>query len=287
MRLAILLATYNGERYLREQLDSLFAQTRKDWTLYAHDDGSADSTAAILGEYSMLHPNMVIMDHGRSGGAMANFMGMLFRVEADLYMFCDQDDVWDPRKVERSLAAMAEVMEIHGDVPAIVHSDLAVVAGDMSPIADSYWRYAGVKPGFMRSFARLGAGNFVTGCTMLINGMARMAARDPTPEAYMHDAWITACVLRKGGVIVGLRSPLVLYRQHAGNSIGAGAASRLTLAYRVRNFRDMLRKNRTHYRMLRSLGYGPPPAYVWAKVLYKLYRERRPRGMGEKGNPPT
>ena len=93
---AILMATYNGEQYVAEQIDSLLAQTDSDWTLYIHDDGSKDHTQEIISKYAETHDNIVVMDFPGGNGAKENFFKMMFSVDADYYMLCDQDDVWLP-----------------------------------------------------------------------------------------------------------------------------------------------------------------------------------------------
>jgi rhamnosyltransferase len=102
--IAILLATYNGGQYLMEQLDSLLQQTCQEWTLYIHDDGSTDNTYDILREYSQKHSNIYVLEYESQRGAMGNFLSLLQRVEADYYMFCDQDDVWLKQKVIKEFA---------------------------------------------------------------------------------------------------------------------------------------------------------------------------------------
>ena len=130
MRLAILLGTYNGGRFLREQLDSLFAQTMKDFQLYIRDDGSTDDTMLIVKEYQQLHPNIVkVEDEGKNLGAKGNFERLLALTDADYYMFCDQDDVWLPDKIEVSFAKMKQMEQRYGDIPLLVHTDLEVVDG--------------------------------------------------------------------------------------------------------------------------------------------------------------
>ena len=96
------MATYNGEKYLREQLQSLYNQTYTDWTLYIGDDGSSDGTASIVREFSQRYGNIVFHQNSEGKGTMRNFMDLLAEAEADYYMFCDQDDVgcrirWKPR----------------------------------------------------------------------------------------------------------------------------------------------------------------------------------------------
>ena len=100
--IAILMSTYNGERYLREQIDSLLNQTYKDWKLYIRDDGSTDETISIIESYVNDYPDLIVLlkdDLGNLGSARS-FMRILSVVDADYYMFCDQDDVWLPNKVK-------------------------------------------------------------------------------------------------------------------------------------------------------------------------------------------
>ena len=120
---AILMATYNGEKYLREQIDSLIAQTYRDWTLYIQDDGSKDATLDIIKEYS--DERIVLVDVGLTRqGACMNFMSLLNMVESKYYMFCDQDDVWFVDKIEKELARMKMVEAEKGiETPIIVHTD--------------------------------------------------------------------------------------------------------------------------------------------------------------------
>ena len=112
--IAILLATYNGGQYLREQLDSLFAQTNQDFRIVIHDDGSTDNTVEIINEYKEKYPERIeVLDGKPKGTPKANFMYLLSEVEADCYFFCDQDDVWLPTKVEESLKAFKNLIYIN------------------------------------------------------------------------------------------------------------------------------------------------------------------------------
>ena len=124
---AILLATYNGEKFLREQLDSLLQQTYSDWTLYIHDDGSTDSTKEIIKEYEQKYENITMLRYPSQKGAKNNFMSLLERVEANYYLFCDQDDVWRKDKVEKEMARMMVLEKDFPGKPVLVFSDLYVV----------------------------------------------------------------------------------------------------------------------------------------------------------------
>ena len=123
----ILLATYNGELFLQEQLDSIARQSYTNWTILARDDESTDSTCAILRQFQQTHPDKLILVEdglGKSGGATPNFLKLLKQATADIVALADQDDIWHPHKVERSVAALSRMQLQHGaDVPVMVHHD--------------------------------------------------------------------------------------------------------------------------------------------------------------------
>ena len=271
-RLAILLATYNGERFLQEQLDSIYRQTYGgDWTLYIHDDGSTDGTPRIIADNAARHDNVVVFDYKGGTGPKDNFLGMLRRVDADYYMFCDQDDVWRDDKVELSMQRMQALEERCGDRPIVVHTDLAVVDASLKPMHNSLWAFEGIRPEYFTTFERLAAYNVATGCTMLFNRKAKEATVIPAPLALMHDAWVVACVVKSGGVVDGVASPLVYYRQHGNNCLGAAPKKRLTLAAILVGARRTLATNMAQYRMLESLGYGSMFTYMKNKIAYRRY----------------
>ncbi len=104
----IMMATFNGQNYLREQLDSLLAQSHNNWQLWVRDDGSTDNTIEILKTYEAKYPNIFIITNNKErGGACSNFAALfrMARLDEDVkyVMFCDQDDVWKPEKIETTL----------------------------------------------------------------------------------------------------------------------------------------------------------------------------------------
>ncbi|MBQ8066224.1 MAG: glycosyltransferase family 2 protein [Prevotella sp.] len=273
-KVAILLATYNGEAYLREQIDSLYQQTFKDWTVYVHDDGSKDQTCAILKEYAAKHDNFIILDYPSQHGAKNNFLSLLQAVQADYYLFCDQDDKWCPDKIEKQMATMKEAEQAHPGKPVLVFSDLFIVDSELHQMGTTLWQQECIHPEYLTTFDEAGALEFVTGCTMLFNQQAKNAVVFPADKAVMHDSWITLCVLRSGGIVEAIHEPLVYYRQHGNNEIGVNHWAQYSRIKRLLNIKKSIVANYRHYRMLSALGYGSLFKYLRYKNLYRQKRQR-------------
>lgn len=221
----VLLATYNGSRYLAQQLDSILAQTHTSWRILVSDDGSSDETLAILQRYGeRLGERLVLVPNPAAGkGVVCNFENLM---QASLNdglarwaVFADQDDVWLPEKIASQLGEMVRIEGGDADaVPCLVHSDLTVVDEALTVLSPSFARYQRMDPAVCSQLSLLSV-NQVTGCTMMVN-RALLARALPLPaETIMHDWW---CALISGS---GRRSfvdkPLILYRQHGANQLGA------------------------------------------------------------------
>ena len=223
MTIEIACATFNGARYLPEFLSSLRRQSHTDWRLWVHDDGSSDGTVQAVREAADADPRIRIggTPAARQGAAGA-FATALQQIPADAQTvaFADQDDVWLPDKLERTVAALRAAERTHGAAtPILVHTDLRVVDESLRPIHESFWAYAGFDPEPV-STRRLAASNVATGATVLFNRALRERAAPIPPAAAMHDWWcaLSAAAL---GRVVAVRAPTVLYRQHGANAIGA------------------------------------------------------------------
>lgn len=273
--IAILLATYNGKQYLCEQIESLLRQTSKDWTLYIHDDGSTDGTSELLHDYSLRYQNIVVLDYESQHGAKDNFLSLLQRVDAEYYMFCDQDDVWIPEKVALSINEIKLQEKAYANTPLIVYTDLHVADAQLNITHPSFWKEICLHPEFVTSFDEIAASTAATGCAMILNSLAKAVTIIPAPKATMHDAWITACVLSKGGRICPLHRQTVYYRQHGDNCVGAEDLNHLSLTYRIKNLREMQLKNWRNYQMLHSLGYGSLLKFMRYKLLYNKRISRK------------
>ena len=217
-QVAVLLSTYNGATYLPELISSLQSQT-VDFFLIWRDDGSSDDSKEIIinsGFTSLIECEHA--DEGQNIGAVASFGATAqkaIKTPATFFCFCDQDDIWDPRKLERLL----ERASLCSAGPRLWHHDLVVVDSAREIIHPSFWRYMALETGHYR-IEDLVSRNAVTGCAMMMN-RALLERSLPIPtEAIMHDWWF-ALVAVGAGNIETVEDCLVEYRQHESNTIGA------------------------------------------------------------------
>lgn len=224
IRAEILLATYNGEKYLRQQLDSILHQDDDRWHLTASDDGSNDGTCAILDEYAAAYPDRIT--HHRSGRrfgcARDHFLYLMRNCQAEYMLFCDQDDVWHPDKLRLSMGQL-QTMEWRcgSETPLLVFTDQAAVDQDLHVIHPSMTAYQR-RPVHCLDWRSLMLQNVVNGCTMAFNrALAELAAKCPDDSLLpMHDGWI-AIIAARFGRIEYIDQSTMDYRQHGHNSVGA------------------------------------------------------------------
>lgn len=250
----VLLATYNGERYLREQLDSILRQTYKDFKILIHDDGSTDGTVAIINEYAAKFPELIeILDAPSQKGACANFALLFSKCDSDYIMFCDQDDVWFSEKIEKSISKIVEAEKEFGAyTPILVHGDLVVTDGNLRPVNNSFFAYQKLDYQYA-TLPHLLVQNCVTGCTVTVNRALKLRSGEIPKECAMHDWWL-ALIAASFGKIVFIEEPLIFYRQHENNSVGAKSASGLSyIARKLSNLGDMKSNYLTTYVQARIL----------------------------------
>lgn len=231
--ITVLLAAYQGRKYLREQMDSILNQTVNDLQVLISDDGSDDGTWEIIEEYVRRYPGQVRgVRHERSADsrlnpAAANFFWLLSQAEGERVLLSDQDDVWHVDKVERMLTAMTELEAVQGrECPVLLYSDASVVDRDLDIIAPSFFAYQKIDS-TRTELARILVENPVTGGAVMMNGALLAYLKNAPESCVMHDWWI-ALTASCFGIIHGIREPLYLYRQHGHNTLGAretGSAS--------------------------------------------------------------
>ena len=216
MQIAILLGSYNGELYLKEQLESFEKQSHAKWTLWASDDGSTDSTVEIIKDFAKkIGGNRVHQVKGPKKGFAANFLYLACNpeIKADAYAYSDQDDIWMTDKLERAAAFFSLVP---ANIPALYCSRTLYVDKNDHPIELSQ-RYK--RPAI---FANALVQNIASGNTMVFNEAARALLLKIGADATidLHD-WITYMLITgAGGQVLFDQNPSVRYRQHSKNLIG-------------------------------------------------------------------
>lgn len=222
---AICMATYNGSKYLKEQIESIIGQSYKEWILFVRDDGSRDDTVSILKRYCSYYPEKIIMIEDKSikgGSSKKNFAAILDFVsknyDFNYFMFSDQDDVWLPEKIQICLERIRQC-EQNGNEPILIHSDLKVVDERLNILGESFISYRALDVE-KKDLNHLLVQNNVTGCTMFWNKALNSKILLTDDNIAMHDWWI-ALVAATFGQIVFESQPTILYRQHSDNVVGA------------------------------------------------------------------
>ena len=273
-KVVVLLSTYNGEKYLSEQLESLVAQQGVDVEVLVRDDGSKDSTTGILDEWQ--EKGLLKWYTSKNMGPGKSFMDLLHKAPADgYYAFCDQDDVWLPEKLRQTMDKMKSVEATNPGKPIIVHADMFVVDENLNVVHDSFWRSSGLRPDILRTFPYLSVCNSVNGCTILMNGAARdlIIEKYVEQELIIHDVISALTVAYYGGIIDYIETPTVLYRQHASNVVGAEKYSK-SKAFREKflNAGEVIRKNVRIYKAVNKIGRINIFNYLYHKLKYLLIR---------------
>ena len=214
----ILMATYNGRRYVAKQIESILNQTYQDFRLIVSDDCSTDSTLKILEEYESKDDRIEIFSQGQNLGIVGNFEFLIGKVRSEYFMFADQDDVWEKDKIEKSIKKLEE------DKLDLVYTDLSVVDSRLNEIAPSYWRLKGLDYRIKKynDFESLYLNNFVTGCTMLVKSkwINDILPLPKESKYVLHDYWISLIISQKGKIGY-IDEPTVKYRQHKDNKVGS------------------------------------------------------------------
>ena len=231
-KVQILLATYNGEKFLREQLDSIVNQEYKFWELLIHDDGSKDNTILIIKEYQNNYPEKIklLNDQKVFSSASKNFFHLIQNRsrKANLYCFCDQDDIWNKSK----LRIIVENYNLQEDKqPLLIHSDLSLIDEEAKLLEKSHNKLINYQKNSISKKTSLYY-NPVPGCAMTINS-ALANKISYSKYMVMHDWWILLSAMYINVTIIYFDIPLVAYRQHSGNVLGYEKNNILILVIRL------------------------------------------------------
>lgn len=216
-RISVILACYNGSLFINDFIDSVLLQTLSP-AVFARDDGSSDNTPQILA--SRANQLCLLNDCYGNVGILENFNILAKATDAPYLAFADQDDIWETDKLAVQMELMVRMEALYGqDMPILIHSDLTVCDSRLRLVDSSLWRFQRLNPE-VQSFSRLLVQNNVTGCTILINKALKDLAFPVPQSAVMHDWWL-ALVASAVGKIGFISRPLVRYRQHDTNQLGA------------------------------------------------------------------
>jgi len=230
-KILILLAAYNGEKYLSEQIQSIQRQTISNWTLFVRDDGSEDHSKDIIEEFVAKDSRIRLVDDKHEGrGAAKNFAALMqvaLAEGADAIFFADQDDIWLPHKLSTQLKSLQEMEEqCSPGTPLLCYSDLELVDQHLHQIHPSFMRYEKLRHEPHNPIHVLLTQNLVTGCSVVIN-RPLLELATPIPNGInLHDWWLAICAAACGRIGF-IDQPLVQYRQHSRNHIGAMTLDRL------------------------------------------------------------
>lgn len=274
--IAILMATYNGEKFLEEQIESILLQTDNNWVLYIQDDGSTDSTLNIIKKYAD-NKRIFHVDIGLTHqGACMNFMTLLNHIESKYYMFCDQDDVWLPNKILLSYTKMKDLEKMESKKPILIHTDKKRVDSNLNIILDSELNRnnesiekLNILMRERNSLEQLRLGTFIAGCTMFFNHKVKEISF-PFNNSRMQDSVIAMAVAKNNGIIYTIYEPTMLYRIHSTNTCGEAET---TILNKIRHFSQFINGNKKMYYLYKI--YGGTSIF---KFIYLRYRHFIIRG---------
>tara|TARA_B100000242_G_scaffold52490_1_gene31421 strand:+ start:28876 stop:29703 length:828 start_codon:yes stop_codon:yes gene_type:complete len=263
--IAVLLSTYNGEDFLEPQLDSIINQTISNLKVYVRDDGSTDSTRKILKAYKKKYPNKFTIHYGENIGSSSSFFWLLQKVEADIYFFCDQDDIWLPNKIAIHNSSYEDSNKVQ-----MTFSDMFILDGK----EETFLGLQRIKASYLITKpTRMICQNCVAGCSMSINRKARdnIKKYGKIPDGLIHDHWFSVLTSLEGKVIF-LPISLVKYRIHNKNQIGI---SIFNYSYLLNKFVQIKKTLRHDFMLINSLPISKRPnliKYIITKVSVNISR---------------
>lgn len=263
---SIAMATYNGERFLREQIDSLAKQTYTNLEIIICDDCSTDDTWPILEEYARTDSRIQIFQNKKNLGTVKNFETAISKCKGAFIALSDQDDIWLSQKIEICMQHMLQTTAAHPDIPVLVHTDLCLIDETGKTLASSMWNEQNTFPHLYKHPEQVAVHNFVTGCTLLMNRESLGISLPFPPEVVMHDWWIALNVIKKG-LIVSVDIPTILYRQHGSNQIGFQKTDTTFFIQKIFQFSQTIGNNQKVWHMLKALDF---PISILKLIYYKI-----------------
>ncbi|MEE3705528.1 glycosyltransferase family 2 protein [Campylobacter porcelli] len=216
--IAVIMATYNGQKYISKQLDSILAQTYSNIVIYIRDDCSSDNTMDIISKYKQKYSHKFIINKNKQNlGFVKNFELLLSEVDYDYIAISDQDDIWKPNKLEKELKAMMEIEKDNPNLAIMVHSDLEIIDSDENQICKSFFKKKGYSLSHSKDLGQILGPCGVMGNTILMNKNLKNIALPFSANIEFHDYYL-AVINEIYGKRITLNEPLVQYRIHLDNT---------------------------------------------------------------------
>lgn len=245
---AVVLCSYIGKKFIEEQISSIIGQAA--WSnkckLLICDDGSDDGTVELIRTLQKQNSQIeLVFNNSGNSGPAANFSYALTLVDEDIILLCDQDDVWCQNKLQLLLDKAQQEGALMNSQPWLCFSDLIVVDEKLNPIDSSFYHYQNISVDWASSVANLTIQNLAPGCTMIFNRALLDVALPFPKEIAMHDWWLIMVAKLVGKVSIE-KTPLIKYRQHSSNSVGAVNGA---LTSYFRDFKVKLSKVRKNFKV--------------------------------------
>lgn len=239
IRVTVLLSTFNGERYLKEQLESVMNQKNVQLNVLVRDDGSSDNTLHILEKYEEKFKNFNFYKNENLGPA-SSFLDLICNApDSEYYAFCDQDDVWDNDKL---YCAVKKLENLNSEKPNLYYSNLRIVDQNLK-----FYRYSHDRVLSNPNKYSALTENLCTGCTAVFNKCALQLLKSNTPDyCTMHDTWVYMLCKLLGNTIYDEKAH-ISYRQHDKNVVGAYLTQNKITLYKERFFRLFKRDLQPRY----------------------------------------
>ena len=249
----ILLPLYNGGHFLRQQLDSILGQSYTDWRVLVRDDGSIDNSIDIITEYKSKYPNKFVLIEDKYGNqGTTGCINLILRfVSSEYFMFCDQDDIWEPNKIEITIREMKRLEKRYPRMPLLVCTDACCIDESNKQTNPSFYKsqkFIDTTDNVHKMLAL----NIVQGSTSLMNRKVKEIIYK-IPQNIYHDWWTAVNVVYYGKVSY-LNVPLLRYRQHQSNVVGALEVGPKYLLGKLTHFKRQLS---VYYAMYKSLRFKP------------------------------
>lgn len=250
--IAIIMATYNGEKYISEQIESILDNTYKDFVIHICDDGSTDTTLIIAERYKKLYPeNIEIHRNEDNLRVVRNMLHWTSCIDANYYMFSDQDDFWNRDKIEKSFAYIKEIEQSNRNKPVVIFSDAEVVDERLNILHDSFQKHE-MLSSYKVDLKNLLMENKLLGCSVMFNKATQeilSESQEIQSDIRMHDWWV-GLIGAAFGKVAYLDEPLLKYRQHSNNEVGSLGA----IGYILKNIFHLRKQRQLLYALFKQGG---------------------------------